>query len=103
MGQRKRSHGEKAGNSPYNRQALHNKMETGEQREVDKMQTSAPIHIVVHWPQTEEGKGELAQRAADLHADFVLSSIHMLDCPASQKLQLIQAVIDTARAQKHME
>lgn len=65
-----------------------------------KMRTSAPIRIVVHWPETEAGKRELARRAADVHADFVLSTICGLDCPATRKRELLQAVLDIIQANK---
>ena len=61
------------------------------------MRTSAPIKVIVHYPKTEEGRQELARRVADVHADFVISSINKLDCPIKQKLELLQAVIDTAK------
>lgn len=50
------------------------------------MRTSAPIKVIVHYPKTEEGRQELARRVADVHADFVISSINKLDCPIKQKL-----------------
>ena len=58
---------------------------------------SAPIQVIVHYPKTEEGKQELARRVADVHADFVISTINRLNCPTSQKLELLQAVIDTTK------
>ena len=61
------------------------------------MRTSAPIQVIVHYPKTEEGKQELARRVADVHADFVISSINKLNCPIKQKLELLQAVIDTTK------
>ena len=62
------------------------------------MRTSAPIKVIVHYPKTEEGRQELGpRRVADVHADFVISSINKLDCPIKQKLELLQAVIDTTK------
>ena len=61
------------------------------------MRTSAPIKLIVHVPTTEEGKRELARRVADVHADFVLHTIGKLKCPTRQKLELLQAVIDTTK------
>lgn len=61
------------------------------------MRTSAPIKVIVHYPKTEEGRQELARRVADVHADFVISYINKLDCPIKQKLELLQAVIDTTK------
>ncbi len=61
------------------------------------MRKTPPIKIIVHYPQTQHGKQELAQRLADVHADAVVSAINKLDCPLKQKLDLLQAVIDTTR------
>lgn len=61
------------------------------------MRTRAPIKVIVHYPQTETGRQELSRRVAEVHADFVVSSINKLNCPIKQKLELLQAVIDTAK------
>ena len=61
------------------------------------MRKALPIKIIVHYPQTQQGMQELAQRLADVHADAVVSAINKLDCPLKQKLDLLQAVIDTTR------
>lgn len=57
----------------------------------------APIEMMVVPPQTEVGQRELAQRVAELHADYVLHTIDRLPCPAQQKLALLQAVINAVR------
>lgn len=62
------------------------------------MRTSAPIRIVVHWPETGENERELTRQAANVHADFVLSAIRGLSCPTEQKRQLLRAVMETVRA-----
>lgn len=61
---------------------------------------SAPIHIIVHYPETIEGQHELAERAAEVHADLVNQSIKKLNCSSSQKLQLLDAVIKSVSAEK---
>lgn len=61
------------------------------------MKNSVPIQVIVHFPNTEEGKQELAQRISQVHADFVISTIDKLNCPTKQKLELLQAVIDTIK------
>lgn len=61
------------------------------------MRKTPPIKIIVHYPQTRQGQQELAQRLADVHADAVVLAINKLDCPLKQKLDLLQAVIDTTR------
>lgn len=58
--------------------------------------TSTPIHVIIHYPQTEEGRYELAKRVASVHADMVNQYIKKLHCPSEQKAQLVDAVIETA-------
>ena len=61
---------------------------------------SAPIHVIVHYPKTEEGKRELAERVAGVHADIVNQHIIKLNCPSDQKVQLLDAVIKSASIEK---
>lgn len=61
------------------------------------MRSGGTINLNMHYPSTDEGKRELAKRAADVHADFVISTIDRLCCTTQQKLELLQAVIDTAK------
>ena len=58
---------------------------------------SAPINVIVYHPKTEAGKLELAQRVADVHASHVIQYIKRLNCPTSQKLELVDAVIETVK------
>ena len=57
------------------------------------MRKSAPVHVTVYYPNTAEGQRELARRAANVHADMVSGALRRLDCPAQQKLALLDAVI----------
>ena len=61
---------------------------------------SAPINVIVHYPKTEEGKRELAERVAGVHADMVNQHIKKLNCPSEQKVQLLDAVIESASRTK---
>ena len=61
---------------------------------------SAPINVIVHYPKTEEGKRELAERVAGVHADIVNQHIKKLNCPSDQKVQLLDAVIQAASKEK---
>lgn len=56
------------------------------------------INVIFHFPKTEEGKRELACRAASVHADLVNHYIQKLDCPAEQKQNLLNAVISTEKS-----
>jgi len=60
---------------------------------------SVPIQVIVHYPETEEGKRELADRVAAVHADAVDQSIRDLDCSARQKIQLLEEIIKSAGEQ----
>ena len=58
---------------------------------------SVPINVIVHYPKTEQGKRELAKRVADVHADMVNQYIKNLNCPSDQKVELLDAVIASAK------
>ena len=64
---------------------------------------SAPINVIVHYPKTEEGKRELAERVAGVHADMVNQHIKKLNCPSEQKVQLLDAVIKSTSIEKASE
>ena len=53
--------------------------------------------MIVHYPKTEAGKEELARRDATVHAESVIAKINRLNCPTKQKLELVDAVIDTVK------
>ena len=74
------------------------KKETVSGRIADNL--SAPIHVIVHYPKTEEGRHELAVRAAGVHADMVGQYINRLNCPSEQKVQLIDEIIHSAVKEK---
>ncbi|MCD8014926.1 MAG: hypothetical protein LUG99_17480 [Lachnospiraceae bacterium] len=61
---------------------------------------SAEIHVIVHYPKTEAGKRELAERVAGIHAETVSQYIKNLDCPAAQKELLLDSVIETVSNRK---
>jgi len=61
------------------------------------MRKYAPINIVVHYPKTEQGMAELARRVAEVHADAVDYKLKRLNCPTSQKIALLEAVIQTVK------
>ena len=52
---------------------------------------SAPINVIVYYPKTEQGKRELAERVAGIHADMVNQYIEKLNCPSDQKVELLDA------------
>lgn len=63
------------------------------------MRRHGPVNVIMYFPKTENGKEELGRRVARVHADAVIARINGLTCPESQKQQLLDAVIQTARQQ----
>lgn len=66
-------------------------------QEVVNIRTHAPVTVIIHSPQSQEGKLELSRRVAEIHADAVIHRIKSLNCPTSQKSALLEAVIQTAK------
>ena len=66
-------------------------------KEVTVIRSMAPINLIVYYPKTEEGQVELAKRVSDVHAAAVTQRIKSLNCPTSQKLALLDAVIETVK------
>lgn len=64
------------------------------------MRKMAPITLVIHPPQTEAGRAELARRVAAVHAAAVAQQIKSLPCPHQQKLALLDAVLETAKSRE---
>ncbi|MBR2929065.1 MAG: hypothetical protein IKC24_07910 [Oscillospiraceae bacterium] len=61
------------------------------------MRSMAPINLIVYHPKNEEAQMELAKRVSEVHAAAVTQRIKSLNCPTSQKLALLDAVIETAK------
>lgn len=83
------------------RQLLSHRLEPREVRSIARTTTS--IHLIVHYPKTEKGKRELAERVAGVHVNSVNQTIQKLNCPFEQKVQLLNAVIETASIKKSGE
>lgn len=57
------------------------------------IKTYATINIIVYYPKTKEGKKELSDKVADVHANTSFQIIKNLNCPLSQKLRLLDTTI----------
>lgn len=57
------------------------------------IRTTTPIPIIVHYPKTEAGINELAQRVAEVHSDIINYKVKQLRCPAKQKLEILDTII----------
>ena len=65
--------------------------------EVIVIRSMAPINLIAYYPKTTEGQEELANRISDIHAAAVIKRIKSLNCPTYQKLELLDAVIETVK------
>lgn len=63
----------------------------------DISRKSAVGQVIVHYPETEDGRCELRKCVAEVHADMVKRYIHKLDCPLEQKIELLDKVIETVK------
>ena len=61
------------------------------------MGKSAPVGVSVHAPETDTGRRTLAGQMTGVWADHVLEVISRLNCPAEQKLALLDAVIRSVK------
>ena len=53
--------------------------------------------MIVHYPKTGAGKEDPARRVAAVHVESVIAKINRVNCPTKQKLELVDAVIDTVK------
>lgn len=63
----------------------------------DFIRRMAPIQLIVYSPNTKEGAEILAKRTADVYAASVHQRLKALNCPTAQKLELLDAIIETVR------
>ena len=61
------------------------------------MRKQGQVNIIMHFPKTEKDKDALAHRISDVHASAVNQRIKSLNCPTQQKLNLLDAIIETAK------
>lgn len=52
------------------------------------------MQIIVHYPSNENDKSEISQILAELHSKNVFEKVQSLPCSKSEKLQLINKIID---------
>lgn len=67
------------------------------------MRKMAPVNVIVYYPKTEEGREDLARRVAEVHANAVIRRLKSLNCPTRQKLELLDAVVNTVQKNQEQE
>lgn len=55
------------------------------------------MKIIPHYPQTQTGMHDLAQRVSAAQAAFVGDRLRALICPQEQKRALLEAVLETSQ------
>lgn len=56
--------------------------------------------LLIQKPGDESGKRELSRRAASIHADIIRQSLLQLNCPALQKIQLLDTLMEKEESKK---
>ena len=52
-----------------------------------------PIRLILHFPTTDAGQRALAESVACIHADWVKRRLKDTECPARQKILLLNALL----------
>jgi hypothetical protein len=68
--------------------------------EVKALRGHGQIKIILYSPTSEAGTAELSRRVADVHASTVSQRLKALNCPTQQKLELLDAIINTAQQKR---
>lgn len=66
-------------------------------KEVLNIRKIQPVEIQMHLPTTEEGMRELSRRVASVHVDAVDYIVKSMSCPTSQKMAVIDALINMVK------
>lgn len=61
------------------------------------MRKPTPVNLIVYRPRTEQEQTELARRIAGIHAETVLRQVKELSCPAEQKRELLEGVVEETK------
>lgn len=61
------------------------------------MRKSTPVKIKMYYPQTDEGRQELARCVSDVHSDHVVAQIDKMNVPIKEKLRMLETVVATRK------
>ena len=61
------------------------------------MRTSTPIRLISSFPQDQKSQQQLAREVARIHADVAVRYLRSLNCPAAQKLALLDGLIENIK------
>lgn len=49
------------------------------------------MEIIVHYPEDKRGKNALKKAVAEVHSEYIYSSLERLNCPQEKKKMLIES------------
>ena len=58
------------------------------------------IPVVLHMPEAPDVRESLQARIDRIHADAIINYLRRLECPTEQKLALLDAIIEKAKADR---
>lgn len=61
------------------------------------MRKPTPVNLIVYRPRTEQEQNKLARCIAGIHAETVLRQVKELSCPAEQKMELLERVVEEGK------
>ena len=61
------------------------------------MGASVPIRLIPSFPQSAKSRQQLARQVARIHADAAVRCLRSLNCPADQKLALLDALLQSSQ------
>lgn len=61
------------------------------------MGASVPIRLIPCFPQNLQSRQQLARQVARIHADAAVRYLRSLNCPADQKLALLDALLQSSQ------
>ena len=64
------------------------------------MRKSTPVKIIMHYPNCDEGRQELARRVSDVHSGFAIRRIDKMNCPIQEKLRMLEAVVSEQKRER---
>jgi len=50
------------------------------------------MNVIVHLPESEDGKIRLANRVTNIHTEFIVDYLNKSDCDAEDKVRILEGV-----------
>ena len=50
------------------------------------------MNVIMHFPESEEGKIMLANRVTNIHAEFIIEYLNKSDCDTEDKVRILEEI-----------